>query len=57
MLSREEKKKIFSKYMKEFRNGKMRSSSGHVVTSRDQALAIILSKIRQKEKTGSYGSA
>ncbi len=35
------------KVMREFKGGKLKSSSGQKVTSRDQAIAIALSEARQ----------
>lgn len=36
--------------MREFKKGKLKSSSGQKVTSRDQALAIGLSEAKRKKK-------
>lgn len=39
------------KVMAEFKAGTLRSSSGELVTSRDQALAIAMSEQRESEKS------
>jgi hypothetical protein len=41
----------FGRVMREFYNGKLKSSSGAKVTSRDQALAIAASEAKLKPKT------
>lgn len=49
-MSKDEKQKVFQKYMHEFKAGKMRSSSGAKVTNRKQAIAIVLSKLGMSKK-------
>ncbi|HHX04231.1 MAG TPA: hypothetical protein GX733_08095 [Tissierellia bacterium] len=43
----EKAKESINKTMKEFKAGKLKSSSGETVTDRDQAIAIAISQARQ----------
>jgi hypothetical protein len=44
-MSKQDEK--IAKVMREFENGTLRSSSGELVTSREQALAIAMSEARK----------
>ena len=46
------KQKKVKKVMGEYRRGKLKSSSGHKVTNRKQAVAIALSEARQGGRNG-----
>ena len=50
MSKKKRKNKKIEKVMHEFKKGVLKSSSGHMVTDRRQALAIAFSESRRKKK-------
>jgi hypothetical protein len=58
-MTKKEKQAKIRKVMKEFKSGKLKSSSGEKVENRSQAIAIALSKagMSQKNKSDAYWDA
>ena len=50
MMKKTKAEKKISKVMREYKAGKLKSSSGDKVTSRDQAVAIAMSEAGYKKK-------